>query len=35
MTEQEIVDERLDRSCFRSRLERLTEPEKKYLQATI
>ena len=30
---QKIVVERLDRSFFRSRLERLTEPEKKYLQA--
>ena len=32
-TAQKIVVERLDRSFFRSRLERLTEPEKKYLQA--
>ena len=32
-TVQEIVVERLDRSFFRSRLERLTEPEKRYLQA--
>ncbi len=30
---QEIVLERLDRGFFRSRLERLTPPERKYLQA--
>ena len=30
---QKVVVERLDRSFFRLRLERLTEPEKKYLQA--
>ena len=30
---QKIVVERLDRGFFRSRLERLTEPEKKHLQA--